>query len=132
MRCAHAELPTGRQRPEIGRNGHLVALHPPHLQNTFGVRQQRIFGALVEDRTAIGTVVLADVQTRRVRLRKEYALVVLGAQNRLQELEVIDLLQADNVRIGLDDLLHDQVLAVLPGERFLRAADEAVVALAKS
>lgn len=73
---AHANLFARFNDTQIGRNGHLIALDAPYFQNACIVINQFEFGFFVENRTAVGPVVFGDVQTRRVRLRIEDAIVI--------------------------------------------------------
>jgi len=88
----HTEFPTTGSHTQPGRDGHLVALHPPHFQDPRIVSLQLQFVPLVEDGTAIGSIVLLDVQARGIRFREEDACVVLATQHGLQKLEVVYLL----------------------------------------
>ena len=86
---------------------HLVALHPPDLQDPPGPAHQRELGPLEEDGAAVWPRVALHVDAGRVRLGQEAAGVTHGAEGPLQEVEVVHLLQADDVGVLGQELLQD-------------------------
>lgn len=93
MRGGHANFLIRVTCPEEGRYCHLVTLNTPNFQYPSEVVQQFEAVFFVENGAPIGTIVVVDVETRRVRLWEEHAFVVLGGQNFLKELEVIHFLK---------------------------------------
>lgn len=83
MRGTDTELLATVLQLQSSCNGHLIALHTPHLKDACLVAQEIQLVALVKDGTAVGSVVLLDVQARRVGFGKEYASIVLAAQDSL-------------------------------------------------
>lgn len=152
MRRADGELLAGFAHSQIGRDRHLIALDAPHFEDARLMADQIEFVGFVEDRAAVGPVVLVDVEAGRVWLRKENALIVLCAQYALQELEMVHFLrgqriqcqlgvkfcislmiylQTNDVGIVLNDFLYDEIFARFPSKRFVRTAYEIVIALAE-
>ena len=72
---------------------HLVALHPPDLENPRHCLQQLKLVFPEENGTAVRSIIALYVQTRRVGFREEHAVVTLRAQDGFEEIEVIHFLK---------------------------------------
>lgn len=131
MRGDHADFLSGRFDPQQGQQGDLITLHPPNFQDLpIGLEEVELVSPK-EDGAAVWTVVTIDVVTGRVRLREEHSGVTLGVEDVLEEVEVVDLLQADDVGAVFKDLFDHEVAPVVPFEGCEGAAGEVVVPLAQ-
>ena len=92
---------------------YLVCLNSPDFHDALVQAEHVELVLLVEDGAAVRTRVVVKVEARRIRLRKEVSDVAQAGQRLPEELEVVDLLKADDV-----------------GVAFLEPGDQAVQALA--
>ena len=72
---------------------HLVALHPPDLENSRHCLQQLKLVLPEEDGTTVRSIIAFYIQTRRIGFRKKHAVVTLSAQDGFEEVEVIHFLK---------------------------------------
>ncbi len=73
-------------------SSHLVALDFPHLNDAGELFDELKFGIVEEDGTPVGSVVLRNVDTRRVWFGVEGSLVAEFGKVRFQELVVVHFL----------------------------------------
>lgn len=83
MRRTDTELLTAVLQLQTSCNGHLIALDTPHLEDAGLIVDEIELIALIEYGTTVGSVILFDIQTRRIGLGKEYASIILTAQHSL-------------------------------------------------
>jgi len=77
----------------LKQRAHLVALHPPDLENPRHCLQHLKFVLPEEDGTAVWSIIALYIQTRRIRFREEHSVVTLRAQDGSEEVEVIHFLK---------------------------------------
>ena len=75
------------------QGAHLVALHPPDLENPRHCLQQLKLVLPEEDGTAVWPIIALYIQTRRIGLREKHAVVTQRGQDGFEEVEMIHLLK---------------------------------------
>ena len=106
---------------------YLVCLNSPDFHDALVQAEHVELVLLVEDGAAVRTRVVVKVEARRIRLRKEVSDVAEAGQRLPEELEVVDLLKADDVGVVPGDLLQHPEPPGSPIECRLRAANELVI-----
>ena len=110
---------------------YLVTLYVPDFQNPTVQGDQVKLVLFVENCTSIGSRIVCQIQTRRIRLRSKMSNVAQSGQCLAKETEVINFLQANHVSVVSRDLFDHPEPASGPFQGLWWALDEIVVASSK-
>lgn len=106
---------------------HLISLHPPHLHDSLVQGKHVELVLLVKDCTTIWPGIICQVKARRVGLGQEVSHVPKTRERFSEELEVVDFLETNDVRIVSDNLLQHPETTSPPVKSCLRTPDKLVV-----